>query len=47
MVLERVGGFVGSPLTLTRLQTAPFEGTAGVDSAFIPMDGEHSGGDEE
>lgn len=47
VVLERVGGFLGSPLTLIGLSTTPFEGTASGGSAFIAVDAECSGADED
>lgn len=47
MVLERASGFLGSPLTLTGLYTTSFEGTANGGSAFIAVDGEYSGVDED
>lgn len=47
MVLERVGSFLGSPLTLMGLSTSPFEGTVDGELAFIAVDGECSVVDEE
>ena len=38
---------MGSPLALIRLSTAPFEGTVNGESAFIAVDGECCGVDEE
>lgn len=46
MVLERVGGFLGSPLTLIGLYTNSFKRMVNGESAVIAVD-ECSGVDEE
>lgn len=47
VVLKGVGGFLGSPFTLIGISTTPLEGTVNGESAFIAVDGECSGVDEE